>query len=205
MDHEIAIQSELSAEELKEISANTREYLKTSNNDVLEMITEKVNSRPGLLRTFFPSKIQKEHEKLTIEQMKTLFNGRQEMLGVVLNLQVTLAQKMSEMAINHYIQHWGSILTKQEMQIITELTVFSKIKLKEMKDAFDDSRVEFGKSLARLEADCEKYKSSENYYNRYKKNIAHEVETFFSLIEKLYTGFNDALENKISEYKAKAA
>jgi hypothetical protein len=205
MNNEIAIQNELSHKELQEISDNTREYLKTSNNEVLEMITEKVNARPGLMGVLFPSKIQKEHEKLTIEQMKSLFKGRQDMLGAVLNLQLTLAQKMSEMIITRKVQEWGRDLSIQQMQIITELTMFSQLKLKDMKAVFDESRITFGERMAQLDADCEKYKAIEYLYNNYKKNLIHETDIFFSLIQKLYTGFNDALENKISEYKAKAA
>ena len=201
MNNQIVTNSNISGDELQEISQNTREYMKTSNNQVLQMITEKVNGRQGLLGILFPSKIQKEHEKQTIEQMRSLFKGRKEMIEAVLNLQLTMAKHFTEMMIASKLQQWEGQLSLQAMQIRTDLTAFSQIKFNEMKTVFDKSRIEFGDRQAYLESECERHKNLDYLYKRYKHNLEFETDVFFDMIEELLTGFKDALKNKLSKYE----
>jgi RNA binding exosome subunit len=194
--------NEISNTEVQEFSQDIRACLKDSSNQNLQKVTDRINERPHLFNFLFPGKIRKEGERLAVEELKNDFRRRQDMLEAVFNFQITMAKKMSEMMIASKMIAWEGKLTEQAMQCQADLTAFSQIKLNEMKDVFDESRVSFGNKLEFLDAECERHRHLEYYYKRAKRNLEYETDIFFDTIEELLSGFKNALNNKLSEYKA---
>ncbi len=188
-----------SEEDLQVVSNKMKEYISTENEAVLEAIRKKLNERPGIIGTIFPSKVKKEFDKLTIQKMKSLFETRENMLSVYTNTQIELARLAGDKMIESKILQYDGELSKQGMQIKADLTEFAQLKINDMSDTFEKSRIPFGERRARQLKDADKYKDDEFYYNRLKQNLNTEAEVFFNTIEDLLIGFKDALKNRLAK------
>jgi hypothetical protein len=213
MDDSIAMNNDISSSEAKDITANIREYMRSGSNQVLTELTEKLNEKPRLRDLIFPTKFKQEYDKLKTTELQIAMKGRAEMLEAVLNLQLSMAKQMSERIITYNIHRWEEQIRIQgieiekrlailSMQTHTELTAFSQQKFMEMKNHFDESKKGFAEKQDALFSDCDKYKHIPSLHARYKQNLEYEIDVFFGMTEKLLAGFQDALEKKLSDYKA---
>jgi len=147
-----------SEEDLQVVANKMKEYVKSENEAVLEEVASKLNERPGLIGVFFPSKVQKEYDKLTIQKMKNLFNTRENMLQAYTNTQIELAKKAGDRLIASKVQQYEGQLSMQAMEIRATLTEFAQIKINDMSATFEKSRIPFGERRERQIKDAERYK-----------------------------------------------
>jgi hypothetical protein len=185
-------------EDLQVVSDKMKEYVSTESEAVLEVITNKLNERPGLIGALFPSKVKKEHDKLTIQKMKNLFEARENMLSVYTNTQIELARKAGDKMIESKIMQYDGELIEQAMLMQTSLTSTAQVNINEMSKVFQKSRESF--SDRRIEQLTKFHKTKDidpTGYTAQIKSLDTEQVIFMETIDDLLNGFKDSLKNKL--------
>lgn len=185
-------------EDLQVVSAKMKEYVSTESEAVLEVITEKLNERPGLIGALFPSKVKKEHDKLTIQKMKNLFEARENMLSVYTNTQIELARKAGDKMIESKIMQYDGELIEQAMIMQKNLTSLAQININEMSEVFKKSRESFSDRRIEQLTKFHKIKDIDpTGYQSQIKSLDTEQVIFMETIDDLLNGFKDSLKNKL--------
>lgn len=186
-------------DDLQEVSNKMRQYVNTESENLLEVIKDKINERPGLFGVLFPGKVKKEHDKLTIQKMKNLFEAREDMLAAYTNTQIELARKAGDKMIEAKVIQYSAENQELAMQKQTELTAFAQLKINDMSANFEESRIPFGARRKRQMIDAEQYKDDDYYFKRLIKNLNKESDVFFDTIEDLLNGFKEAMKRRLND------
>jgi predicted XRE-type DNA-binding protein len=185
-------------EDLQVVSAKMKEYISTESEAVLEVIKDKLNERPGLIGALFPSKVKKEHDKLTIQKMKNLFDARENMLAVYTNTQIELARKAGDKMIDSKVMQYDEELIEQAMIMQKNLTSLAQININEMSEVFKNSRESFSDRRIEQLVKFEKIKDIDpTGYGAQIKSLDSEQIIFMETIDDLLNGFKDSLKNKL--------
>jgi len=193
------IGSEDGKESLQIVAKNLQTAIQTGTDVALQAVNFEIRRRPGLFGIMFPGKILRENEELTIQNMKDMYQIRQDLLKAWVNVQLELTKNEGQMIIKSKLQRYEGELSQQAMQIRTDLTEFSQRKISEMMDTFDRSTSTFAERIDRQTKDAEKYKDNAFLYEKLKKNLEKEAEMFFTTISELLDGFKEALNNKLNQ------
>ena len=179
--------------DLSSVSELMQNYIHSENSNVMEAIQRKLKERP-LIRRFFPSRFQKEHEALCIDQMRDLFKNRQEFLTIYINLQMELARMTGDKLIISKKQQWESELIEQGIDITAHLTRISQMKLSEIGQEFERSKKDFVERMKREDKAAEACKDIEFLYQEYRTSIIFETQTFFKIIRSNLEKFEASLD-----------
>jgi hypothetical protein len=186
-------------ESLQVVARNLQTAIQSGSNDALQSVNFELRRRPGLFGIMFPGKVLRENEELTIQNMKDMYQIRQDLLKAWVNVQLELTKNEGQMIIKSKLQHYEGELSQQAMQIRTDLTEFSQRKIAEMMDTFDRSTSSFAERIDRQTKEAEKYKDNSLLYTNLRKNLEKESEMFFTTISELLDGFKEALNNKLNQ------
>jgi len=187
-------------EDLQVVSNKMKEYISTESEAVLEVIKDKLNERPGLIGALFPSKVKKEHDKLTIQKMKNLFEARENMLDVYTNTQIELARKAGDKMIESKVMQYDEELIDQAMMMQKNLTIQAQIKINELSVVFKKSKSSFMKNRIEQLKEFEEHKEYDpSGYESMIKSLETEKEIFVETIENRLRGFVKALEKKLEK------
>ena len=184
---------------LQVVERNLKSFIQTGNDNALQAVTAEVRRRPGLFGLIFPGKILRENEELTIQNMKDMYKVRQDMFNSYVAVQMERIKLEGQMMIQSKLQGYEGQLSKQAMQIRTELTEFSQRKILEMGEIFHNSTAVFAERIDKQTQEAEKYKDNSLLYSKLKQNLDNEMEMFFETIDKLRSGFTEALNNKLNQ------
>jgi hypothetical protein len=187
------------AKSLQGVAKNLQTVIETGNNDAMQAVSYELQRRPGLFGILFPGKILKENEGLSVQNMKDMYQTRQDLLKAWVNVQLELTKNEGQMIIKSKLQGYEGELSQQAMQIRTDLTEFSQRKISEIMDTFDRSTQTFAERIDRQTRDAEKYKDNSLLYNKLRQNLDKEMEMFFMTISELLDGFKEALSNKLNQ------
>jgi hypothetical protein len=187
-------------ESLQVVANNLQIMMLQERNDEAKLVVEsELRRRPGLFGIMFPGRILKENEELAVQNMKDVYQSRQDMMKAYVNIRIELMKNEGQMVIKSKLQKYEGELSQQAMQIRTDLTEFSQRKIAEMMDTFDRSTSTFAERIDRQTKEAEKYRENEFLYNNLKQNLQKEQEMFFSTISELLNGFKEALNNKLNQ------
>jgi hypothetical protein len=186
-------------ESLQVVANNLKTMIQTSSGDAALAVESEMKRRPGLFGLMFPGRILKENEELAVQNMKNVFQNRQDLMKAYINVQLELIKNEGQMIIKSKLQKYEGELSQQAMQIRTDLTEFSQRKIAEMMNTFDRSTSAFAERIDRQTKEAEKYKENEFLYNNLRQNLQKEQEMFFSTISELLNGFKEALNNKLNQ------
>jgi hypothetical protein len=114
-------------------------------------------------------------------------------------VQIERTKLEGQMLIQSKLQGYEGQLSKQAMQIRTDLTEFSQRKILEMMETFHKSTSVFAERIEKQSQDAEKYKDNSMLYSKLKQNLEREMEMFFETIDRLSSGFTEALNNKLDQ------
>ena len=196
------IYDESNNESLETLAQNVKGYFQSEDQKALEAISTELNKRPALISFFFPGKIEKENQEITIQTMREQFKNRQEMLRIYMDILTYQTKIEGEMLIKAKTQHYEGRLSQQAMQIRTELTAFSQTKIDEMTSIFKKSRVNFSERVDEQFSAAEKYKGKNDFlYQQFTESLHKETALFFGTIETLLTDFKEDLKNKLDKTK----
>ena len=187
------------SDSLKVLADNFKAMIENRSDEAAQAVDFELRRRPGLIGLLFPGKILKENEEFAIQNMKDVYQSRQEMFKAYVNIQMEILRNEGQMIIKSKLQKYEGELSQQAMQIRTDLTEFSQNKIAEMMNTFDRSRASFLERIDRQYKDAEKYKDNGFLYENLKKNLDKEIQMFFSTIEELLDGFKEALHNKLNQ------
>jgi len=185
-------------ESLRAVAVNLQTAIRTGTSDALRAVSMEAGRRPGLLGIMFPGKVLKENEELAIRNMKDIYQTRHDLLRAWVNVQLELTRNEGQMMIKSKLQSYEGELSRQAMQIRTDLTEFSQLKIAEMMDTFDRSTAAFAERIDRQTREAEKYKDNLFLYAKLKQNLEKESDMFFATISGLLDGFKEALNNKLN-------
>ena len=183
--------------EIQDVSLNMKNYIKTQNETHLTEIANKVNNRPGLLGVLFPTAIQKEHGKLTVQRMRELFKSQSELLNVYTNAQLELAKKQADFIIQHEVLKYKGELVHMGIKIQKELTTKASEGIDYMTTEFEKSKASEGEKLLRQYEEAKRYEHIPHLHKNVIQSLENETEVFFKAIDILLNGFIDALTTKI--------
>jgi hypothetical protein len=187
-------------ESLQVVANNLQIMMLQERNDDAKLVVEsELRRRPGLFGIMFPGRILKENEELAVQNMKDVYQSRQDMMKAYVNVRIELMKNEGQMVIKSKLQKYEGELSQQAMQIRTDLTEFSQRKIAEMMDTFDRSTTAFAERIDRQTKEAEKYRENEFLYNNLKQNLQKEQQMFFSTISELLNGFKEALNNKLNQ------
>jgi hypothetical protein len=187
-------------ESLQVVANNLQIMMLQDRNDEAKLAVEsELRRRPGLFGIMFPGRILKENEELAVQNMKDVYQSRQDMMKAYVNVRIELLKNEGQMVIKSKLQKYEGELSQQAMQIRTDLTEFSQRKISEMMDTFDRSTSTFAERIDRQTKEAEKYRENASLYNNLKQNLQREQEMFFSTISELLSGFKEALNNKLNQ------
>ncbi len=186
-------------EEMQDVSLKMKEYIQTQNENHLQEIASKLNSRPGLLGALFPNALQREHNKLTVQRMKEIFKSQSELLKVYTNAQVELAKKQADYVIQREVAKYGEELTAEKLEIQKRLTARANAGIDVMTTEFEKSRDSYDDKRARQMQKTLQFKDIDpEYYEMKMDSLRNEAKVFFKSIDTLLEGFTEALQQKIS-------
>ena len=183
---------------LQIVQGNLQSYIKNGNDESLEAVALELRRRPGLFGIIFPGRILRESEELTIQKMKDMYKTRQTLFETYTNVMVEQIKNQGQMLIKSKLQGYEGELSQQAMQIQTNLTEFSQVKLAEIQNTFARSRANFAERIDKQMKDAEKYKGNTVLYAKLNANLEKEIDTFFGTIEELLDGFRESLKNKLN-------
>jgi hypothetical protein len=187
-------------ESLQVVANNLQIMMLQERNDEAKSVVEsEMRRRPGLFGIMFPGRILKENEELAVQNMKDVYQSRQDMMKAYVNVRIELMKNEGQMVIKSKLQKYEGELSQQAMQIRTDLTEFSQRKIAEMMNTFDRSTSTFAERIDRQTKEAEKYRENEFLYNNLRQNLQKEQEMFFSTISELLNGFKEALNNKLNQ------
>lgn len=201
MENQVSVSKvqNVTKDEMKDVSFKMKEYIKTQNEVHLQDIANKVNDRPGLLGVLFPSAIQKEHNKLTVQRMQDLFKSQSELLKVYTNAQIELAKKQADYVIQLEVAKYGEHLTAEKLEIQKRLTARANEGIDVMTTEFENSRDSYDDKRERQMQKTLRFKDTDpEYYEMKLNSLRNEAKVFFKAIDTLLEGFIDALQQKIS-------
>ena len=187
------------ADSLQKLATNLKSMIETRSDEAASAVEFEIRRRPGLFGLMFPGRVLKENEELTIQNMKDVYQSRQEMFKAYINVQMEILKNEGQMIIKSKLQKYEGELAQQAMQIRTDLTEFSQRKISEMMNTFDSSTSSFAERIDKQTKDAEKYKENEFLYNNLMENLKKEQEMFFSTISELLNGFRESLNNKLNQ------
>jgi hypothetical protein len=195
----VGIAGENESGSLQVVERNLKSYIQTGNDNALQAVAIEMRRRPGLFGIMFPGKILRENDELTIQNMKDMYKARQDQFNALVAVQIERTKLEGRMLIQSKLQGYEGQLTKQAIQIRTDLTDFSQRKILEMMETFHKSTSVFAEHIEKQTQDAEKYKDNSLLYNKLRQNLEQEMEIFFETIAKLSSGFIDALKNKLHQ------
>ena len=184
---------------LQVLAHNFKAMIENRSDEATAAVEFELRRRPGLIGLLFPGRILKENEEFAIQNMKDVYQTRQEMFKAYVNIQMEILRIEGQMIIKSKLQKYEGALSQQAMQIRTDLTEFSQRKIAEMMDTFDRSTTAFAERIDRQTKEAEKYKDNEFLYEGLRKNLQKEAEMFFSTIDELLNGFKESLSNKLNQ------
>jgi hypothetical protein len=184
---------------LQVVERNLKTYIQTGNDIALQAVALEMRRRPGLFGIMFPGRILRENEELTVQNMKDMYKARQDQFNALVAVQIERTKLEGQMMIQSKLQGYEGQLSKQAMQVRTELTEFSQRKILEMLETFHTSTSTFAERIDKQTQDAEKYKDNPLLYSKLKQNLEREMEMFFETIDKLSSGFTEALNNKLNQ------
>ena len=188
-----------SSDSLKVLADNFKAMIENRSDEAAQAVDFELRRRPGLIGLLFPGKILKENEEFAIQNMKDVYQSRQEMFKAYVNIQMEILRNEGQMIIKSKLQKYEGELSQQAMQIRTDLTEFSQRKIAEMMDTFDRSTASFAERIDRQTKEAEKYKDNESLYDGLNKNRQKQMDMFFSTIEELSEGFRESLKDKLNQ------
>ena len=198
-------------DDLQFVANKMQQYISTESEVVLDEITMKMNQRRGLIGVLFPSKIITEHDKLTIEKMRTLFKNREDMLAVYTNTQIELAKKAGEMIIASKLQDYQGELKKTHtfiqkdlVELINranrELSQSTLDELNKLQSSFTDAISKFVNNVENQEKVLESITNKDSsIYRATKTSIDNNVDLFYAITKQLMDDFKTGLQTKIKD------
>jgi|GEM_PF-5101842 len=186
---------------LRSLANNIEEYISTENEVILTEITKKLDERPGLIGVLFPSKIQREHDKLTIQRMKQLFRIQEQGLDIYTNVQFALLKNAGNKLIASQTQQFDGELTEEALRIQTRLTSVINDALANMIPKIEETKKQIKESAKRQYEDLEQYKHIDFLYNEVKSNLQQETKMFLDICKKNIQNFENDLELNKSKWQ----
>jgi hypothetical protein len=159
-----------------------------SANDegMMAEVVGKINQSKSLLSFFFPTALDKEKERMTLDILQKMHHSRMQLLDIYTNLKIELVKKSAD-----------TLLKAVSMDMQAKLTEFANQKINAMSESIAQSKSSFMQRTAKQEMEIEQYKHSTLLYNRAKQSLEREIDVYFKSIDELLEGFLIALKKEV--------
>lgn len=179
------IKSDESLNEFSEVANAIEKYATKEDDANLEYILDRVNKNPSLLTRLFPSKIQKEYDKLSIDHMKSLFQSKSELLKVYNDIKLQIAKKQGD-----------ALIAAVGMHLQDKLATIAAEKINSVQDTLEKSRE---RHMIRMQRQYDAVKSYTNSESKemFLKSLKNEEITYFKTVQEILDGFINSLKTKL--------
>jgi hypothetical protein len=176
-------------EELEELAATMQRSARAGNENGMAEINMALQ-RKGPLFGLFSTKIQRAHERLTIDKMQSLHDRKEHMLELYTEVQMEIARKRGE-----------GIIAAVGLDMQNKLGHFVKVKIDEINDTVIESHMSFRKKMRMSLEDAETYRDLPTLYEASLKASEEQMTLYFETMKKLIDGFSNAMNVKVAQYK----
>lgn len=118
------------------IANQMKEYFGNENEELLNVIAQKLDTHPEIANSFSLHISKREWERLNVEKLKKLFASDEKLLEAYTNLQIELIKIAGDRLIASKLQQYEGERSVQAMQIKTALTEFAQMKINQMSNTF---------------------------------------------------------------------
>jgi len=178
---------DVTMDDLQGISAAMQYHVRNESEQSMAEISAALQ-RKGAFFGLFPTAIQKTHEALTIEKMRSLYKAKDQFFQLYTNVQLEMARKRGDALV-------AAVGT--DMQ--TKLAAFVKVKIDEINKTINESRGPFLESMEQQFENVEKYKHIPDLYDPAYQSVREQTGLYFESMSKLLKGFNEAMDGKLAE------
>lgn len=161
------------------IANQMKEYFGNENEELLNVIAQKLDTHPEIANSFSLHISKREWERLNVEKLKKLFASDEKLLEAYTNLQIELIKIAGDRLIASKLQQYEGERSVQAMQIKTALTEFAQMKINQMSNTFQESIRKFGLRRKEQLNEAKQYEEDAFYYDMLRKNLDQEAAFFF--------------------------
>lgn len=181
---------EVTMDELQSIAGMMQRHVRNETEESYAQISMALQRR-GAFFGLFPTAIQKEHEKLTINKMKSLYNKKEAFFELYTNIQLEVARKRGD-----------ALVAAVGADLRAKLAAFVKVKIHEIHGTINESRAPFLASMREQYETVAEYQDIPDLYEPAYEAVREQTGLYFESMSKLLRGFNDAMDSKLNEYKS---
>lgn len=192
MENQLSKLGDNSIQDLQAISESVKKYVDTENDATLQVALERINTKPNFWNRLFPNKFTREHDRMTIEKMQSVFTAKEQMFEIYTEVQLEIARQQGD-----------ALIQATGMQLRDQLTKFAKVKMDSMSLTMKQSRDEFVKRMKDQLKNVEEYRDFPELAEPYHQSLKDEISVYFSFIKELLESFQQALQTKVSELKSR--
>lgn len=177
------------ANDLKTIADKLQTYIGVKDDAILKEVTDALNKQPGFLDRLFPSELDKERNRMTVESMRVLFENKMRFFKFYCDIRLEAANRLAD-----------ALIKSVGMDLQTKLAKFAQERIAELRHAIALNRKEFLEDIKpQLISLEQEYKDFPELYEPAHASIVKEIQTFFESVSALLEGFIENLTSRVSE------
>jgi hypothetical protein len=174
-------------EEFGAVARAIQSYIKTEDDNVLLTVAEKIDERPGLRARFFPTELEQEERRLTVDKLRSIAASREGMYKLYTDVRLDVARRQADALV----QSVGVGLQGQLASVV--LTEMDRITL-----IIGRSRSHFMAAIAEQEDEIGKYQDRPTLHQAALKALQNQQDKYFATLEELLEGFLSMLKSRIT-------
>lgn len=157
-----------------------------NDEDMMAEVVGKINQSKSLLSFFFPTALDKEKQRMTLEILRKMHHSRMQLLDIYVNLKIELVKKSAD-----------SLLKAVSMDMQAKLTQFATQKINTISESIEQSKSGFMQRMAKQKSEIEMYKHDQDLYELADASRKREMSIYFKSIDELLEGFLIALKKEV--------
>lgn len=183
--NQIATRESVSVNDLNAIAGKLQSYAGIQNDAILAEVTEALNKRPSLLARLFPSALEKERGRITVQSMRLLYENKERFFKFYCDVKLEVAKRLA-----------NALISSVGMDLQTKLAKFAHDRIDELTEAIALNRKAFLERMRPQLESLDQYKNFPELFEPARSSMVKEIEIYFESISALLQGFIDNLTNK---------
>ncbi|GHU97850.1 hypothetical protein FACS1894156_9200 [Bacteroidia bacterium] len=178
-----------SIKDLQVVSDSVKQYMDTGNDAMLQMAFDRVSDKPTLAQRLFPDKLHKEHNRMLVATMQSVFEKKKAVFELQTNVQLELVRQQGD-----------ALISGTGMQFQEQLASFATAKMDTLTNTLHSSKDSYITKMEVQWANAENIKNP-ILKNHYEMSLNSEMDAYFGFVDDLINGFKDAMNRKIADLK----
>lgn len=174
-------------DDLAVVATQIREYLTNEDEQALGAVAQKLNEHPGIIRRFFPSLLEKEEQRLTVERLRSVAEAKAAMFDLFTEVRFEIARREGQ-----------ALIQSVGMHLQGQLTAFATAEMDGMWITIGRSKARAMEEMIAQAAEIEKYRGNPLFYDDAIESLKKQKDMYFAMVEELFDGFVATLKSRIA-------